>query len=117
MLETLPLSLLALVNIVGPILLLAALVYGAILAGRRLRLGRARNAARNARTRALYQAEYPPAAPPESVPPPADERPTEDDLQRAALGPRGVPGADDPAKMTPQRAKKTPKSLEPGHTA
>jgi hypothetical protein len=43
--------------------------------------------------------------------------PTEDDLQRAKLGPRGVPGAPDPAKMTPQRDKKTPKSLEPGHTA
>jgi hypothetical protein len=42
---------------------------------------------------------------------------TEDDIQRAELGPRGVPGAPDPARMTPQREKKTPKSLNPPHTA
>jgi hypothetical protein len=45
------------------------------------------------------------------------ERPTEDDLQRETLGPRGVPGQASPAKMTPQRDKKTPRHLEPGHTA
>lgn len=45
------------------------------------------------------------------------ERPTEDDLQAAALGPRGEPGRTSPARMTPQRAKKTPKYLEPGHTS
>jgi hypothetical protein len=33
---------------------------------------------------------------------------SEDDIQRDQLGPRGVPGAPDPAKMTPQRAKKHP---------
>ncbi|WP_370140344.1 MULTISPECIES: hypothetical protein [unclassified Bradyrhizobium] len=42
---------------------------------------------------------------------------SEDDIQREQLGPRGVPGAPDPAKMTPQRAKKTPKHIDPGHTA
>jgi hypothetical protein len=42
---------------------------------------------------------------------------TEDDMQREQLGPRGVPGAPDPAKMTPQRAKKTPTPDDPGHTA
>jgi hypothetical protein len=41
---------------------------------------------------------------------------SEDDIQREQLGPRGVPGAPDPAKMTPQRAKKTPKHVDPGHT-
>ena len=41
---------------------------------------------------------------------------SEDDIQREQLGPRGVPGAPDPAKMTPQRAKKTPKNIDPGHT-
>jgi hypothetical protein len=41
---------------------------------------------------------------------------SEDDIQREQLGPRGVPGAPDPAKMTPQRAKKTPKHIDPGHT-
>jgi hypothetical protein len=42
---------------------------------------------------------------------------TEDDLQREQLGPRGVPGAPDPAKMTPQRKKKTPDNNDPGHVA
>ncbi|WGS17674.1 MULTISPECIES: hypothetical protein [unclassified Bradyrhizobium] len=43
---------------------------------------------------------------------------SEDDLQRQQLGPRGVPGQPDPAKMTPQRAKKTPiDSGSGGHTA
>jgi hypothetical protein len=42
---------------------------------------------------------------------------SEDDIQREQLGPRGVPGAPDPAKMTPQREKKTPKHIDPGHTA
>jgi hypothetical protein len=34
---------------------------------------------------------------------------SEDDIQREQLGPRGVPGKPDPAKMTPQREKKIPK--------
>lgn len=42
---------------------------------------------------------------------------SEDDIQRKQLGPRGVPGAPDPAKMTPQREEKTPKHVDPGHTA
>ena len=42
---------------------------------------------------------------------------SEDDIQREQLGPRGVPGAPDPAKMTPQREKKTPTHVDPGHTA
>jgi hypothetical protein len=42
---------------------------------------------------------------------------SEDDIQRELLGPRGVPGAPDPAKMTPQRAKKTPSHLDPPHVA
>ena len=42
---------------------------------------------------------------------------SEDDIQREQLGPRGVPGAPDPAKMTPQRDKKTPDNVDPGHTA
>ncbi len=44
-------------------------------------------------------------------------RPSEDDVQRDKLGPRGVRGKSDPAKMTPQREKKTPKNIDPGHTA
>ena len=42
---------------------------------------------------------------------------SEDDIQREQLGPRGIPGGTDPAKMTPQREKKTPKNIDPGHTA
>lgn len=43
---------------------------------------------------------------------------SEDDLQRQQFGPRGVPGQADPARMTPQRAKKTPENADPGgHTA
>jgi hypothetical protein len=42
---------------------------------------------------------------------------SEDDMQREQLGPRGVPVGPDPARMTPQRAKKTPKPIDPGHTA
>ncbi len=47
-----------------------------------------------------------------------EERETEDQMARRKLGPRGVPGAPDPAKMTPQREKKLPKTGEfDGHTA
>jgi hypothetical protein len=42
---------------------------------------------------------------------------SEDDIQGEELGPRGVPGKSDPAKMTPQRNKKMPKNVDPGHTA
>ena len=42
---------------------------------------------------------------------------SEEDLQREQLGPRGVPGKPSPAKITPQREKKTPKDVETGHTA
>ena len=42
---------------------------------------------------------------------------SEDDMQRALLGPRGVPGKPDTAKMTPQQEKNMPKYLDPGHTS
>jgi hypothetical protein len=44
-------------------------------------------------------------------------RQSEDDMQRAQFGPRGVLGQPDPAKMVPQRKKKTPTDFDPGHTA
>jgi hypothetical protein len=47
----------------------------------------------------------------------AEPRLSEEDMQRAANGPRGVPGQPDPSKMTPQRDKKTPHDDDPGHTA
>jgi hypothetical protein len=49
---------------------------------------------------------------------PEKDRPTEDDIARRKLGPRGVLGGKDTTKMTPQRDKKTPKSgTFDGHTA
>lgn len=41
---------------------------------------------------------------------------SEDDMARALLGPRGVPGKPDTAKMTPQQEKNMPKYVDPGHT-
>jgi hypothetical protein len=47
-----------------------------------------------------------------------DERLTEDEMARRKLGPRGVPGGPDTAKMTPQQAKNIPKTGDfDGHTA
>ena len=41
---------------------------------------------------------------------------SEDDMARALLGPRGVPGKPDTAKMTPQQEKNMPRDVNPGHT-
>ncbi len=47
-----------------------------------------------------------------------DQWPSEDDLARDRLGPRGVPQDADPTRMTPARDKKTPKGdSAPEHTA
>jgi len=47
-----------------------------------------------------------------------EERPTEDEIARKKLGPRGVPGGQDTAKMTPQQEKNIPKTGDfDGHTA
>jgi len=47
-----------------------------------------------------------------------DERQTEDESARRRLGPRGVPGGPDTAKMTPQQQKNIPKTGDfDGHTA
>jgi hypothetical protein len=46
------------------------------------------------------------------------DRPTEDDIAREKLGPRGIPGAPSPTKMPPQVEKNTPKEGDfDGHTA
>jgi hypothetical protein len=42
---------------------------------------------------------------------------SEEDIKRAQFGPRGIPGGPDPARMTPQRRKKTPTYIDPGHTS
>ncbi len=47
-----------------------------------------------------------------------EDRSTEDEMARKKLGPRGVPGEPDPARITPQSRKELPKSGEfDGHTA
>ena len=47
-----------------------------------------------------------------------DERLTEDEIARRKLGPRGVPGGQDTAKMTPQEQKNIPRTGHfDGHTA
>jgi hypothetical protein len=47
-----------------------------------------------------------------------EERLTEDEMARRKLGPRGVPGGPDTAKMTPQQAKNIPQTGDfDGHTA
>src|SRR6478735_9015046 len=46
-----------------------------------------------------------------------EDRQTEDEIARKRLGPRGVPGAPDTARMTPQEGKNIPMSGEfDGHT-
>jgi len=46
------------------------------------------------------------------------DRPTEDEIAREKLGPRGVPGAPDPARMTAQEEKNIPRRGKfDGHTA
>jgi hypothetical protein len=37
-----------------------------------------------------------------------EERLTEDEIARRKLGPRGIPGGEDSAKMTPQQKKNMP---------
>jgi hypothetical protein len=49
---------------------------------------------------------------------PNEERLTGDEMARGKLGPRGIPGGEDAAKMTPQQKKNMPKEGEfDGHVA
>jgi hypothetical protein len=45
-----------------------------------------------------------------------DDRPTEDDIARRELGPRGDKAAPDTAKMTQDGEAQTPAPSDPGHT-
>lgn len=69
---------------------------------------------------------HPPKEPRPKEPRPKEPRPlsenrdhlkTEDEMQRERLGPRGVPGEPDPARMTPQQKKNMPIDPDDGHTA
>ena len=111
----------------GAFVLLVALIYGIL--NNRYRDRAAVRAAEDI-TRARYRADDPYAenplgdsAPradvPRKVREPVGIEPafSEDDIQRAQFGPRGVPGAADPARMTPQRKKKTPTTIDQGHVS
>lgn len=45
------------------------------------------------------------------------ERPTEDDLAKESLGPRGVPGKPDTHKLTEKEREQLPPGEFDGHTA
>ena len=107
----------------GAFILLVALIYGVLSSRYR---NRALDPLRDEATRELYRepdtvksgrqaAE--PAAPQARTPVGVEPEFSEDDIQRAQLGPRGVPGAPDPARMTPQRDKKTPGYIDQGHVS
>jgi hypothetical protein len=47
-----------------------------------------------------------------------EDRPTEDDIVREKLGPRGIPGEPSPTKLTPQAEKNISRAgAFDGHTA
>ena len=46
-----------------------------------------------------------------------DNRPTEDDIAKRRMGPRGLPGEPAPANVLRENETQIPKGLDPGHTA
>jgi|SRR5689334_9942256 hypothetical protein len=121
---------LAIVYFFGAFLLLIALIYGmrsyhhrdraAVRAAEEATRRRYREDSRGGEDR-LASDVAPPTQPeaPRKVREPNGIEPafSEDDIQRDLFGPRGVPGAPDPAKMTPQRQKKTPGYIDQGHVS
>ncbi len=109
----------SLVTIAGPLVLLAALIYGAVM-WRRRRSPR-EEAKRDRSTRALYEEVETGTADGDIVSPPIaprdKARQTEDEIARERLG--GSRGARElgEAPMVPQQGKNTPRDVEPGHTA
>jgi hypothetical protein len=112
---------------VGALVLLIALIYGVLNYHYRYR-GTERVGDQIVRQRYRENESVPDAkSRADAAPRPSAERLTEpngrepdfseDDIQREMFGPRGVKGAPDPAKMTPQRAKKTPTTIDQGHVS
>jgi hypothetical protein len=104
------------VYFVGALILLTVLIYGTLNWHYRDRR-QARKTDQIVRDRYAHKTNLIKTSKPQE---PVDGREpdfSEDDIQREQLGPRGVPGKADPAKMTPQREKKQPKHVDPGHTA
>jgi hypothetical protein len=127
-------SLLTIMEIVGPILLAAALIYGSVQWSRR----RMRDGVRDAATRRLYreaereelreqEPELAGTAAATQPPDPAtlgrlrsgreNGRLSEDDIVQTHFGPRGVPGEAPKAKTLDEAVTQIPKPLDPGHTA
>ena len=46
-----------------------------------------------------------------------DNRPTEDDIAKQHMGPRGLPGEPAPPNALPENEMQIPEGLDPGHTA
>jgi hypothetical protein len=46
-----------------------------------------------------------------------DNRPSEDDLAKEHMGPRGLPGEPPPSNDLRESETQMPKGLDPGHTA
>jgi hypothetical protein len=46
-----------------------------------------------------------------------DNRPSEDDIAKQRMGPRGLPGEPPPANDLRESETQMPKGLDPGHTA
>jgi hypothetical protein len=46
-----------------------------------------------------------------------DDRPTEDDIAKAKLGPQGVPGKPDKSPIADEDTLQLPNALDAGHTA
>ncbi|MBV8927174.1 MAG: hypothetical protein JOZ74_17560 [Bradyrhizobium sp.] len=112
---------LELVFFAGAAVLLAALIY-AILRNRHR--SREANAVAEEVTRRRYQEAEGGGVSPLDQPTPRLSEPngaepafSEEDMQREQFGPRGVKGAPGPAKMTPQRAKKTSGHIDQGHVS
>ena len=113
---------LEIVFFLGAFVLLAALIYGTLSWHYR---DRAAVRAAEEVTRQRYreadagQGDLFGGAVPRKAREPAGIEPdfSEEDIQRAQFGPRGVPGAADPARMTPQREKKTPTHIDKGHVS
>jgi hypothetical protein len=78
---------------------------------------RRRHLEEEAATGVCSRVDRPPPPPRVSEPNGVEPAFSEDDIQRDLLGPRGVKGAPDPARMTPQRAKKTPSYIDQGHVS
>ena len=113
-------------EIVGLLVLLAVLVCGAVV-WRRQHRTQARDIARpklsaGGDTRHVASREASAGSIPLSVlgklrAGREDDRPSEDDLVRMHMGPRGLPGEPAPSYDLPEKETQIPKPLDPGHTA